>query len=45
MLEIVIKTIFSKAELFLIRNQYKPFVLSKKDLEMGAEGESSDSSG
>ena len=41
MYEIAIKTLFSKAELFLLRNQHEPFVVS--DFEKKARSDRSDS--
>ena len=44
--EIALKVLFSKSELFLIRNQHKPFVLTKADVQEkdggGSEEDSSD---
>ena len=46
MYEIALKVLFSKSELFLIRNQHKPFVLTKADVKEkdggGSEEDSSD---
>ena len=43
MYEIALKVLFSKAERFLIRNQHKPFVLTKDDLK-ASDGSDDDSS-